>query len=292
MTIGSADILLWTSSGVVIVGVALEELGLFRDTKKFWRELRLSGWSAAISKVRAKGTLVILEKAGFVLLIAGLAGELLFQAKVEVRDAQELGAANINAAHAMTQAAALGVSMDNLDKYVKTRVMRAGQDITDLKAIEDRFNAALNAANERAARIESRLSPREIDDAKQLDLVEALRPLAGTAVDIWVMGNGDEQESINLGEVFFRALSTAQWKPSLTAGYNGTGAGIGVAVMDADTKLQNAAEALATAVGHVGLGPIPPVIKLNGSSGGFITMIHERAGPSAPIKLVIGPKPE
>jgi uncharacterized membrane protein len=161
---------------LVIIGVVIEEWKLIWHIGKFIRYTwRGKFWCATLKAWEHKGE--IAEGLGFIILVVGLAAELAIdpsiegaQKAIEAKDNDKIVTAQGVAADAIKQAGKLGVNFNNLHEYVTAQVTRAGQDMTDLKALEHRIDKAVNGANEKTAAVESRTSalveatsPRELE---------------------------------------------------------------------------------------------------------------------------------
>lgn len=285
------DVLLWVALGVVIIGVVLEELTLFAKARQFRAEVKINGWAIAFSKVLARGLSKNLAEVGFVLLVIGLAGEVVCQAWVEGRDAHELGVADTNAADAMRQAAILGVTFNNLKVYVADQQAKVALAEATLKKSEDALDKALEKANQRVIGINKALASRTLTPVQMTHLANTLSVYPGSSVDIFVAG--ETKDMADLSSMLVEFLHRASWQ---TAVWTLTGTrgvtGIYVAIKDdAETSVRLAAEAL--------------IVELNADSlnasllqwPGEWSKVGPLIGPifsaktASPMRMIIGAKP-
>jgi len=234
----------YIATAIVVIGVIGESVVEFTDWIKSPQTLSRVGIASAL------------------ILVIGLAGEILTQVKVNSISGRMIAFLNSEAANAIKAAGILGVTMDNLEAFTKQKTGEIGLAIADL-------NAATVRAQTKLAEIEDRnLSPEQIREiADELNSFAGARVLVGSY-------KGDN-EAARIGEKIVAALTAAHIQVLNALGFGepdpkggGLSFGIHISGLSSDEALTTALKRSLGAPNRLGVDPDvrPTLIPVDGIS--------------------------
>jgi len=242
---------------VVVIGVAGESIFGIRA---WWNNRKLHFVQRSIDEFRQAETASFNKQAADANKEAGLAQQAAADAKERAANAeQHLGQANERAAKALEQAA---------------------------KSNE-------TAEREKLARLqlEARLAPRSLSLAQQNDLIDRLRPFAGTQLDIFIYG--DTSEMLSIGFALASTATAAGWtvrtwgvsvEMVVTGVVVGTKSGV-------DRKIDTAALALVAALNQNGVTASHAGNVFELPLPGRLTGPDWNINAAASMRMLVGNKP-
>jgi hypothetical protein len=177
---------LWTSSAIVIIGVALEELPLFVKFRK-------SGDTFPVFLFKG-GCVFAAKKIGFILLIVGLMGELLFQTLVSTRDNESMRLSGEKIAKLeyeakdseqhIAEANARTASAIAVGEQAKRDAAIAVAQVADAKARAAKATKAAEIERIERLKLESQIAPRRLNIDQQQILKTALSQFKGADISV------------------------------------------------------------------------------------------------------------
>jgi hypothetical protein len=182
-------------------------------------------------------------------------------------------------------------------KELESESLRAKADFETAKADIASANAVSAQANERAAEAQLALerfkAPRSIPTNERPQMIANLRGFGGTKVAVYVIG--DSPEPTSLGASINALLNDAQWV-SLMWQWSGGGSATGVIVMlkeGSDQTIEAAASSIASALHSAQINSGKQYWPGDWNSfGGMLNGPNPPAPTEAPIRVVIGSKPQ
>jgi hypothetical protein len=192
--------------------------------------------------------------------------------------------------------AALGAAQADIAK-ANVQIAEAKKQTATLEKDTANARRGIVEANARALEAQAELArfkaPRSIAEADKPTLISALSKFAGTKVAIYVLGDGPEPNS--LGASINGVLTQSRWD-SLTWNWSGAGAAAGVIVLfkaGTEGEIGSACDALVTAFNSARIATSKEPWPGDWDHfGGMLNGPNPPAPTEAPIRIVIGTKPQ